>query len=310
MSGGMMDGRTGELPEVPLLRVEGLARHYVSTGLFGRETHRVRAVDGVSFTVRPGETLGLVGESGSGKSTTGRLVLRLEEPTAGRIWFEGREITGLRKGALAPVRKKLQVVFQDPYASLNPRMRVGESVGEPLLVHRAAAGAEERRAKVAELFRLVGLDPRFIDRFPHQFSGGQRQRIGIARAIALRPRLIVADEPITALDVSIQAQIVNLFMDLQDEMGMAYLFIAHDLGMVRHLCHRVAVMLRGRIVEMGTTEQVFHDPRHDYTRALLSAVPIPDPDRETARQRMAYEATAPAPDAALREVSEGHFVLA
>ncbi|UFN49316.1 ATP-binding cassette domain-containing protein [Roseomonas sp. OT10] len=295
----------------PLLEVENLSRHFHTTrGLFGRIDHTVKAVDGISFTVKPGETLGLVGESGSGKSTTGRLVLRLDDPTGGRIRFEGQDITRMGKGAMRPIRQRLQVVFQDPYASLNPRMRVGESVGEPLRVHGRVRNAEDQREKVSELFRQVGLDPRFLDRFPHQFSGGQRQRIGIARAIALRPQLIVADEPITALDVSIQAQIVNLFMDLQEEMGMAYLFIAHDLGMVRHLCHRVAVMLRGRIVEMGSTAQVFADAQHPYTRALLSAAPIADPDRERLSQRIAYEAVTPPAEAALREVSAGHYVLA
>ena len=298
-------------PGAPLLEVEDLSRHFHTTkGLFGRVAHTVKAVDGISFAVQAGETLGLVGESGSGKSTTGRLVLRLDDPTGGRIRFEGKDITRLGKGAMRPIRQRLQVVFQDPYASLNPRMRVGESVGEPLRVHGKVSGRDHQRQVVGELFRQVGLDPRFQDRFPHQFSGGQRQRIGIARAIALRPRLIVADEPITALDVSIQAQIVNLFMDLQEEMGMAYLFIAHDLGMVRHLCHRVAVMLRGRIVELGTTAQVFSDPRHAYTRALLSAAPIPDPDRERVRQRIAYEAGGLPAEAALREVSAGHYVLA
>ncbi|MFZ6764972.1 ABC transporter ATP-binding protein [Pseudoroseomonas sp. WGS1072] len=294
----------------PILAVEGLTRHFdTAHNLWGRSTHTVKAVDGISFTVAPGETLGLVGESGSGKSTTGRLVLRLEKPTAGRIVFEGEDITGLKTHQLIKVRKKLQVVFQDPYSSLNPRMRVGESVGEPLRVHGVVRGGAEQRDRVAELFRRVGLDPRFMDRFPHQFSGGQRQRIGIARAIALGPKLIVADEPITALDVSIQAQIINLFLDLQEEMGMAYLFIAHDLGMVRYLCHRVAVMLRGRIVEMGPTAEVFANPTHPYTRALISAAPIPDPDREAARRRLPYEPSPPPPEAELREVSAGHFAL-
>ncbi|MDB5370282.1 MAG: dipeptide/oligopeptide/nickel transporter ATP-binding protein [Roseomonas sp.] len=294
----------------PLLRVEGLTRHYHTTrNLFGKPTHTVKAVDGVSFSIGYGETLGLVGESGSGKSTTGRLILRLEEPTAGQVFFEGEEITGLKGPRLSPIRKRLQVVFQDPFSSLNPRLRVGDSVGEPLQTHGVVRNAAERRDKVAALFKQVGLDPKFMDRFPHQFSGGQRQRIGIARAIALGPKLIVADEPITALDVSIQAQIVNLFLDLQEEMGMAYLFIAHDLGMVRHLCHRVAVMLRGRIVELGSTEQVFANPQHPYTRALISAAPIPDPDREAARRRIPYDLVPPPPGAVLQQVEPGHWAL-
>ncbi|MBS7810494.1 ABC transporter ATP-binding protein [Roseococcus pinisoli] len=293
----------------PVLKVEGLARHFVTKDFFGREVHRVRAVDGVSFSVAPGETLGLVGESGSGKSTTGRLILRLDDPTAGQVHFEGQEITGLGKGQLKAMRRRMQVVFQDPYSSLNPRMRVGEAVAEPLRAHRLFKTAAERRERVAQLFQRVGLDPRFAERLPHQFSGGQRQRVGIARAIAVEPKLIVADEPITALDVSIQAQIVNLFMDLQQEMGVAYLFIAHDLAMVRFLCHRVAVMLRGRIVEMASTEQLFADARHPYTQALISAMPIPDPDRELARQRIFYEAVTPPQEAQLQEVSPGHWVL-
>jgi peptide/nickel transport system ATP-binding protein len=294
----------------PLLRVEGLTRHYHTTkNLFGKPTHTVKAVDGVSFDIGYGETLGLVGESGSGKSTTGRLILRLEEPTAGQVFFEGTEITKLSGHSLAPTRRKLQVVFQDPFSSLNPRLRVGDSVGEPLQTHGLVHGKTERRDRVAALFKQVGLDPKFMDRFPHQFSGGQRQRIGIARAIALKPKLIVADEPITALDVSIQAQIVNLFLDLQEEMGMAYLFIAHDLGMVRHLCHRVAVMLRGRIVELGTTEQVFANPQHPYTQALISAAPIPDPDREALRRRIPYDLVPPPPGAFLQEVEPGHWAL-
>ncbi|MCQ4159104.1 ATP-binding cassette domain-containing protein [Roseomonas sp. GC11] len=295
----------------PLLAVEGLTRDFVTRrGLFGQPVQVMRAVDNVAFDIQAGETLGLVGESGSGKSTTGRMVLRLDDPSAGSIRFEGQDITRLGGAGLAAVRRRMQVVFQDPYSSLNPRMRVGESVGEPLRTHGLVAGKGEQRDRVAALFTQVGLDPRFMDRFPHQFSGGQRQRIGIARAIALGPKLIVADEPITALDVSIQAQIINLFLDLQEQMGMAYLFIAHDLGMVRYLCHRVAVMLRGRIVEMGPTAQVFGDPRHPYTRALLSAAPIPDPDRELQRQRIAYEIVPPPPGAVMQEVTQGHWVMA
>jgi ABC-type oligopeptide transport system ATPase subunit len=296
-------------PMRPVLEVDDLSRHFITNGFFGREEHRVRAVDGISFTVAPGETLGLVGESGSGKSTTGRLVLRLDDPTSGRIRFEGQDITSLRRGQLRTMRRRMQVVFQDPYSSLNPRMRVGDAVAEPLEAHGIVREKKARQEKVAALFQRVGLNPRFATRFPHEFSGGQRQRIGIARAIAVEPRLIVADEPITALDVSIQAQIVNLFMDLQEEMGVAYLFIAHDLAMVRHLCHRVAVMLRGRIVETASTEQLFADARHPYTQALISAMPIPDPDREQARQRIFYEAVTPPADARLQEVSPGHWVL-
>jgi len=296
----------------PILRVENLSRLYETRGFLGRGAYTVRAVDGISFAIAPGETFGLVGESGSGKSTTGRLVLRLEEPTAGRVWFEGQEITGLSPAALKPVRRRMQIVFQDPYAALNPRMTVGEFVAEPLVVHGLAGARDKLRARVAELFGQVGLDPRFADRYPHQFSGGQRQRVGIARAIALGPRLIVADEPITALDVSIQAQIVNLFQDLQEKLGLAYLFIAHDLSMVRYLCHRVAVMWRGRIVELGPTEAIFENARHPYTKALLSAVPIPDPDRERARERVAFDpdAVRVVPGQQLAEIAPGHFLLA
>ena len=296
----------------PILAVENLTRHYETRGFLGRGRFVVKAVDGISFAIAPGETFGLVGESGSGKSTTGRLVLRLEEPTAGRIWFEGQEITGLGASDLKPVRRRMQIVFQDPYAALNPRMTVGDFVGEPLVVHGLAGKRAELRERVAALFGQVGLDPRFMDRYPHQFSGGQRQRIGIARALALEPRLIVADEPITALDVSIQAQIINLFQDLQEQLGLAYLFIAHDLSMVRYLCQRLAVMWRGRIVETGPTEAIFENPRHAYTRALLSAVPIPDPKRERARQRIPFDADSarPTPGQHLVEVEAGHFVLA
>jgi len=291
----------------PLLRVEGLSRIYRSRGWLGRGLV-TRAVDGVSFDVMPGETLGLVGESGSGKSTTGRLVMGLEEPDAGRVVFDGTDLTALSPAQRKPFRKRMQIVFQDPYAALNPRMRVGDFVEEPLIVHGVAG---DRRAQVAELFRTVGLDPAFMRRFPHEFSGGQRQRVGIARAIALQPQFLVADEPITALDVSIQAQIVNLFQDLQERMGLALLFIAHDLSMVRYLCTRVAVMLKGRIVESGPTEAVFEDARHPYTQALLSAVPIPDPLRERGRRRIPFDAGAFsfAPQSELRDIGGGHLVL-
>jgi peptide/nickel transport system ATP-binding protein len=295
----------------PLLRVRGLRKHYANrAGWLGRTGAPTRAVDDVSFDVMPGETLGLVGESGSGKSTTGRLVMRLEEADAGEVQFEGQVINTLSAAQMKPVRRRMQIVFQDPYAALSPRMRVGRFVAEPLVVHGLGGNASGRRDKVAELFRLVGLRPEFMDRFPHEFSGGQRQRIVIARAIALEPRFIVADEPITALDVSIQAQIVNLFQDLREQMGLAYLFIAHDLSMVRYLCQRVAVMLRGRIVEIGPVEAIFEDPRHPYTKALLSAVPIPDPDLERSRTRLTYDPNQlPPPSAKLEEVSPGHFVL-
>ena len=256
----------------PLLKVEGLTKHFhTSRNLFGKPTHTVRAVEGVSFEIGHGETLGLVGESGSGKSTTGRLILRLEEPTAGTVTFDGQEISGLSPSQLAPVRRRLQVVFQDPFSSLNPRLRVGDSVGEPLSTHGVTRSAEEKRGRVAALFRQVGLDPKFMDRFPHQFSGGQRQRIGIARAIALGPKLIVADEPITALDVSIQAQIVNLFLDLRDSLGLAYLFISHDLRVVRAMAHRIMVMKGGQVVESGDAEAVLRAPREAYTQALMRA---------------------------------------
>ncbi len=294
----------------PLLQAEGLHRVYRSRRWLGGVLE-TRAVDGVSFSVMPGEALGLVGESGSGKSTTGRLVLGLEAPDSGRVTFEGTDLTGLSAAARKPFRKRMQVVFQDPYAALNPRMRVGDFVAEPLIVHGEGGSRRERNEKVAELFRTVGLDPSFMRRFPHEFSGGQRQRIGIARAIALAPRFLVADEPITALDVSIQAQIVNLFQDLQERMGLALLFIAHDLSMVRYLCRRVGVMLKGRIVETGPTEAVFADARHPYTKALLSAVPVPDPAIERGRRRIPFDAGAfRFPSAAsLHDVGGGHLVL-
>ena len=294
----------------PLLQVNGLRRIYRSRGWLGAGLE-TRAVDGVSFSVMPGETLGLVGESGSGKSTTGRLVMGLEEPDEGRVLFEGTDLTALSPAARKPFRRRMQIVFQDPYAALNPRMRVGEFVEEPLVVHGVGGSGPQRREKVADLFRIVGLDPAFMGRFPHEFSGGQRQRIGIARAIALDPRFVVADEPISALDVSIQAQIVNLFQDLQERMGLALLFIAHDLSMVRYLCTRVAVMLKGRIVEAGPTEAVFADARHPYTQALLSAVPIPDPAIERGRRRIPFDAGAFSfpPDAALKDLGDGHLVL-
>jgi ABC-type oligopeptide transport system ATPase subunit len=295
-----------------LLRVERLSKRYAqSSGWFGRQRHVVRAVQDVSFAIAPGETLGLVGESGSGKSTVGRLILQLEAADAGEVFFDGQSIAGLGGRALKSLRRQMQIVFQDPYAALNPRMTVGDFVAEPLIVHDVVAGQAAVAARVAELFSLVGLDPKFARRYPHEFSGGQRQRVCIARAIALEPRLLVADEPITALDVSIQAQIVNLFQDLQEKLGIAYLFIGHDLSMVGYLCHRVAVMLRGRIVEMGSKRDIFDNPQHPYTRSLLSAVPIPDPKVERQRRRIPFDPATLDPDdgQSLAEVAPGHFVL-
>ncbi len=272
----------------PLLEVRQLVKHFpVKSGIvFSREVDRVRAVDGVDLTIGAGETLGLVGESGSGKSTLCRAVLQLVEPTSGSVRFEGHELVGLSQRQLRPLRPQMQMIFQDPYASLNPRCRVGQIVGGPLRLNDVASGAELRR-RVEELLDRVGLSPEHYDRFPHEFSGGQRQRIGIARAIALKPKLIVADEPVSALDVSIQAQIVNLLDDLQDEFGVAYLFVAHDIGVVRHVSDRIAVMHHGKIVETGDADQVCERPRDEYTERLLAAVPVPDPReaRERVRSR-------------------------
>ncbi|HEY0205114.1 MAG TPA: dipeptide ABC transporter ATP-binding protein [Acetobacteraceae bacterium] len=278
----------------PLLEVEGLAKHYpIRAGLLSRASGAVRAVDGVSFKVFRGETLALVGESGCGKSTTARLALRLIDPTAGTVWFEGMDITELQRAPLRALRRRMQIVFQDPYASLNPRMTVGAILEEPLVVHGIGNGAA-RQARVAELLGLVGLAPYHAARYPHEFSGGQRQRIGIARALAVEPSLVVLDEPVSALDVSIQAQVVNLLGDLQARLGLAYLFIAHDLAVVKHVADRVAVMYLGRIVETGPKDQVFADPRHPYTRLLLSAIPRPDPHRRLARQAAQGDLPSPA----------------
>jgi oligopeptide transport system ATP-binding protein len=269
----------------PLLEVADLVKHFpIKRGtLIGREVDRVRAVDGISFRIERGETLGLVGESGSGKSTACRAVLQLVRPTSGSVKFEGEEIAGLGWRQMRPLRRQMQMIFQDPYASLNPRKRVGQIVGSPLKQQGLAQGAELRR-QVQELLERVGLASEHFNRFPHEFSGGQRQRIGIARALALKPKLVICDEPVSALDVSIQAQIVNLLDDLQDEFGLAYLFVAHDIGVVRHISDRIAVMNEGKIVEQGSADQVCERPQHDYTKKLLSAVPIPDP-RESRERR-------------------------
>jgi oligopeptide transport system ATP-binding protein len=270
-----------------LLEVRDLVKHFpVRSGLLGRETDQVRAVDGIGFGVAAGETLGLVGESGSGKSTACRAVLQLIEPTSGSVRFEGQELVGQSQRQLRPLRREMQMIFQDPYASLNPRRRVGQIVGGPLKLNGIASGAQLRK-RVEELLDRVGLSPEHYDRFPHEFSGGQRQRVGIARAIALKPKLIVADEPVSALDVSIQAQIINLLDDLQDELGLTYVFVAHDIGVVRHISDRIAVMHKGKIVEEGTADQVCEHPRDAYTRKLLAAVPIPDPRESRARRQRA-----------------------
>ena len=299
------------MSRIPLVRVEGLCKTYGGGRRgFGASTP-LKAVNQVSFSIGEGETLGLVGESGSGKSTTGRTLLQLEKPSGGEIFFQQHRLSGLSPRRLKPWRRDMQMIFQDPYSALNPRMTVGDFVAEPLIVHRLAASRGEREERVAALFRQVGLEPDFMRRFPHEFSGGQRQRVNIARALALNPRFIVADEPITALDVSIQAQIVNLFQDLQQQLGLTWLFIAHDLAMVRYLCHRVAVMLRGRIVEIGPTEAIFTDARHPYTRALLAAIPIPDPRIERQRRLPAFDVNRhlPPETAALQAVGPEHFVL-
>ena len=279
----------------PLLAVENLTKHFpIMQGVFRRQVGTVKAVDGLDFDIRERETLGLVGESGCGKSTVGRVILRLYPATAGRIVFRGTDITALEGEGLRRMRPRMQMIFQDPQDSLNPRMTVGSIIGEPLLEH-GAAGSGELRERVEALLDAVGLDPGFTNRYPHEFSGGQRQRIGVARALALNPEFIVCDEPIAALDVSIQAQVVNLLEDLQEQFGLTYLFISHDLSMVRHIADRVAVMYLGRIVELAPSEALYREPLHPYTRALLSAVPIHDPELEARRERIILSGDVPSP---------------
>jgi oligopeptide/dipeptide ABC transporter ATP-binding protein len=318
------DGVEAERSADELVRVRGLVKHFPLEG----SDDVVRAVDGVTFEILRGETLGLVGESGCGKSTVGRCLLRLIEPTAGEVEFDGRDVLATDGRSLRELRREMQIIFQDPYASLNPRMRVRDIVGEPLVIH-GLKDKEERRTRVAELLSKVGLDPDYMNRYPHEFSGGQRQRIGIARALALNPKLIVADEPVSALDVSVQAQVVNLLQDLQSEFGLTYLFISHGLAVVEHISTRVAVMYLGRIVEVASAEELYVRPLHPYTQALLSAIPIPDPTRK--RERIILTGDVPTPinppsgcrfrtrcpiaiaecaqiDPDLREISPGHTV--
>jgi oligopeptide transport system ATP-binding protein len=278
-----------------LLRVENLVMHFpIYRGVIGRQVGAVHAVDGVSFTVKRGETLGLVGESGCGKTTTGRTILRLYKPTAGNIVFDGVDLVKLKGEEMRQMRRKLQMIFQDPYASLNPRMTISDIIGEPLIVYNVA-NAKEIQERVEHLLEIVKLNPAFANRYPHEFSGGQRQRIGVARALALQPSFIVCDEPISALDVSIQAQVINLLEDLQKQFNLTYLFIAHDLSVVRHISDRVAVMYLGVIAEMASRDEVYKSPLHPYTQALLSAVPIPDPVEDAKRKRTILEGDVPSP---------------
>jgi ABC-type oligopeptide transport system ATPase subunit len=289
---------------MPLVEVSHLVKHFTRDAGMFRAGTRVAAVDDVSFSIEAGETFGLVGESGSGKTTTGRCILRLIEPSSVDVRFRGENVRAFSNRRMREARRDMQIVFQDPYSSLNPRMRARQIVEEPLIIHKLGA-RPARRERVAELFRLVGLDPAHLDGYPHQFSGGQRQRIGLARALALNPSFVILDEPVSALDVSVQAQVVNLLMDLQQQLTLTYLFIAHDLRLVEHICNRVAVMYLGKIVEMGPTAALFASPQHAYTKALLSAIPVPDPDAP--RQRIILDPTTMNRNAALRQIAEGHW---
>ncbi|OGL05815.1 MAG: hypothetical protein A3H48_03020 [Candidatus Rokubacteria bacterium RIFCSPLOWO2_02_FULL_71_18] len=282
------------MSDIPLLEVRHLVKHFrVGGGLFGGGAGLVRAVEGVSFTIQRGETLGLVGESGCGKTTTGRCILQLERPTSGEILFEGHDLVPLGEAELRPFRRRIQVIFQDPYSSLNPRMTIGQMLAEPLAVHGIVPDRAARAARVQELLRHVGLLPQHADRYPHELSGGQRQRVGIGRALAMEPSLIICDEPVSALDVSIQAQIINLLEDLQAEFGLTYLFIAHDLSVVRHISDHVAVMYLGKVMELADRKSLYDSPLHPYTRALLAAVPIPDPELEARRERVVLKGEVP-----------------
>lgn len=287
--------RVAEAPV--LLKVRNLRMHFPVTegALLARVVAHVKAVDGISFDIRKGETLGLVGESGCGKTTTGRCILRLEHATGGEILFDGKNLIDLDRKSMMALRRKIQVIFQDPYSSLNPRMKIGEIIAEPMKVHKTEPDKAARAARVRELLQVCGLDPRFADRYPHEMSGGQRQRVGIARALSVRPEFIICDEAISALDVSIQAQIINLLEDLRDEFGLTYLFIAHDLSVVRHLCHRVAVMYLGKIVELADCDELYNAPLHPYTQALLAAVPVPDPEVERQRAHQIVKGEVPSP---------------
>jgi oligopeptide transport system ATP-binding protein len=314
-----------------LLEVKDLRMHYpITSGLLARQTGAVKAVDDVSFTIARGETLGLVGESGCGKTSMARSIVQLYKPTSGQVIFDGQDLTKLKGGKMRAMYRRVQFIFQDPYGSLDPRMTCGEIIGEPLKVHKLTKGKDEYRKRIGELLTLVGLNPYMANRFPHEFSGGQRQRIGIARALAVEPELLICDEPVSALDVSVQAQIINLLEELQEKFGLTYLFIAHDLSLVRHISHRVAVMYLGRIVEVAESDELFSNPQHPYTKALMSAIPLPDPIEEINRERIVLQGEPPSPakpppgcvfnprcpiaiddcTAALpelREISTGHF---